>query len=803
MKKLLLLVFCLQLIATAQPALTYTHPDLGQVNDVVKTPTGNYLFATSTGLFQSNGNDMTLTQITTTESHSLYVWNNEIWAGGTGDIIKFNGQNWSSMSAFPGLPAGTNWIVQQMEATSNGLLWFTIDDVVYHFDGTAYFTDGRAGRSLAAIDSTIYVIGRIGLVSSAFRNNGNGWQSLPRPSDFISGNFNSLTQWHEKDGAIIAGSNGGIISFENEKWEPINLSFEAGLNPNSGMLTLTNESIYIFNRETFLRRVSTKVDTLAMDYIGRKHNVSMFKGIDNFIFVGNNQNGSEIMKIEVSQAANPDQHQTINPNKLATTQIATGETGLSVGGYKLSTIDDVGFLFFSNLWLSANQQVLSAGAYRNTGADYFSGPVATTYDSTYLHRYNHVWKVTAEDIDNHKRNYRKFWYRAPHGIAMWPGNGDVNNGEAPILAPFVDLNQNGIYEPELGEYPELRGKEMLYSIFNIHRGPKTYTTTPTEPIEIHCMTYGFDSTAVPESQNSLFSSFRLYNRGATTYNDAQLGIFSDFDLGNSRDDLHGSDSILELFYVYNATLMDDGPFGFGANPPAVAVGFINQPMEGFTLFNYHMPNFLQRFPDTFIMKILDLVDYFGNPYILPPNTSAAGATTKWIYNDAVNWYMHPVNVADFDISLPVIKLGTLPPFGSYCFDMVMSYGRDTVNPNNDIFSPVQIAKNNVELMRQFFNDFNYGCLGGTISTNEVVGLSNTIAIYPNPVRLGDPLTLIGSTQIVAIQLFSVTGGVMPCDFETHEQKTTIHLPQNLAPGVYVLQTTEKTGAVFSKKIIVQ
>jgi hypothetical protein len=46
-------------------------------------------------------------------------------------------------------------------------------------------------------------------------------------------------------------------------------------------------------------------------------------------------------------------------------------------------------------------------------------------------------------------------------LLYWPGNGNIQNGEARFLAPFNDENFNQLYEPWLGETPDIRGDEAV------------------------------------------------------------------------------------------------------------------------------------------------------------------------------------------------------------------------------------------------------------------------------------------------------------------------------------------------------
>ena len=101
---------------------------------------------------------------------------------------------------------------------------------------------------------------------------------------------------------------------------------------------------------------------------------------------------------------------------------------------------------------------------------HFNGPYSATdsyLSADYLTKYkNNQWRCTKEEVIFHIDNHTHPNYTIPDNIANWPGNGDTTLGVAFQLAPFVDINDNGVYEPELGEYPCFKGDEAIYTILN-------------------------------------------------------------------------------------------------------------------------------------------------------------------------------------------------------------------------------------------------------------------------------------------------------------------------------------------------
>jgi hypothetical protein len=111
-----------------------------------------------------------------------------------------------------------------------------------------------------------------------------------------------------------------------------------------------------------------------------------------------------------------------------------------------------------------------------------------------------IWKVTDTDIQQFQASAIHTMGNTPLSILAWPGKGNTyttdNNG-LPLtvnedMAPFVDINGNGIYEPLLGEYPDIKGDEALWWIWS-DNGP-THTETNGRPldVEVHAMAYGYN-----------------------------------------------------------------------------------------------------------------------------------------------------------------------------------------------------------------------------------------------------------------------------------------------------------------------
>jgi hypothetical protein len=249
-------------------------------------------------------------------------------------------------------------------------------------------------------------------------------------------------------------------------------------------------------------------------------------------------------------------------------------------------------LFAGSIWiggLDAGGNLRVAGqTYRQTGDDFWPGPVdTTTVDITpsTCNQYDRFWTITRQEVLDFIAGNP-----ATADMISYPGNG--SGDQAHFLAPFFDNNGDGIYNTADGDYPQfdyigsvsaecfnaLHGDQAIWYIYNdvgnIHT--ETGSANPIG-IEIHEQAFAFNSLD-PDVKNATFYQYKIINRNTTlTLDSTYLGAWTDPDLGNSIDDYVGCDVRLGLGFAYNADEDDEGLAGYGLNPPAVGIDFLNGP----------------------------------------------------------------------------------------------------------------------------------------------------------------------------------------------------------------------------------
>lgn len=228
-------------------------------------------------------------------------------------------------------------------------------------------------------------------------------------------------------------------------------------------------------------------------------------------------------------------------------------------------------LFANGLWV-ADAGHASVRRFGVNGNDYQPGPLTVdgtaSVDETVKAAFDRVWFVSRAMIDNHLAHFRDAGYEPEEAIASWPGHGPTGGNYDWQLAPFVDYDGDGIYNPMQGDYPLIRGDECVFSVFN-DAGTHGECGGQGFGMEVHCMTYAFNNAQDTALWNTVFVHYDLYNRSLNNYDSAWLGMWSDFDLGYAWDDYMGCDVKRGMYYVFNGKEVDGpGTGSFPAVPPA-------------------------------------------------------------------------------------------------------------------------------------------------------------------------------------------------------------------------------------------
>jgi len=246
------------------------------------------------------------------------------------------------------------------------------------------------------------------------------------------------------------------------------------------------------------------------------------------------------------------------------------------------------------LWFSgydpAGMLHASAQTYRQRGDDYWPGPLLNgdSVDEATSQNWAKIWRISRGDIECFRRQDMHTPANTPFTILTWPARDNLyaagrNNAPLSILtdmAPFVDLNNNGLYEPLLGEYPDIKGDLALWWVYNDH-GP-LHSETGGLPVGIEVRSIAWAYSVGTLLDNVVYYDYGIINRSPHTYSRFRIAQWADADLGYPGDDYVGFDSARRMGITYNGS-PDDGaqaghpPGSYGTDMPMSGVTMILLP----------------------------------------------------------------------------------------------------------------------------------------------------------------------------------------------------------------------------------
>jgi hypothetical protein len=241
-----------------------------------------------------------------------------------------------------------------------------------------------------------------------------------------------------------------------------------------------------------------------------------------------------------------------------------GQTELP--GFEAPANSGIRSIYAANFWLGGTDQNgqlhLAAELYQDGTQDWYCGPLtndgSAIVTETTQSAYDRLWAGNASDIATHMAQFDGSGiipnYEIPQWIIDWPAHGNVAAGQDYYLAPFVDFNNNTMYDPENGDYPLFCGDRCLVWIFNDAGGQHDKSGGQFLGIQVIATAYVFDD---PAQSQSVFFNYKIKNMSSQIYTDTHMGWFSDFDLGNPTDDQAATWVSLNAVYGYNGDDMDE------------------------------------------------------------------------------------------------------------------------------------------------------------------------------------------------------------------------------------------------------
>jgi hypothetical protein len=486
-------------------------------------------------------------------------------------------------------------------------------------------------------------------------------------------------------------------------------------------------------------------------------------------------------------------------------------------------------VFASALWIggldSGGNLHMAAQTYRQTGVDYWPGPIdgiSVPFDSSTCIAFDRVWKVDKWKVEQFKTeflagNVTNGSYKVPEEFATWPakGNGIVDEE----MAPFVDYNGDGVYDPMDGDYPLIKGDQMLWRVFNDSLVVHTGSGAPRMGIEVRSHAYAFGCWSGPDSlevlNRSTFYKYEIINRSPRVYSNVYIGLWVDVDLGNYLDDLIGCDSTRAAGFVYNGDNNDDGAAGYGMNPPMQNIkilkgpladpqdaidndldGFVDEPGERCTMNHFMTYNNVNNSPVGNPQQPIDYYYYMQSTWLNGQHLTYGGDGANPA-NAPVDFYCSGVPYSgtgwtEMATTLPsdrrfLMSSGpfTLVPGDTAEIDFAYIFTWDSLSPNGLMTS---IARNQADLDRvQYWFENNNFPSCETFTTGVSDDKQEKLQVFPNPVD--DKLYLksnFGKGQNLQYTIYNSLGEVV----SSGSLKGEAIRVDKLTPQFYILKISD-------------
>lgn len=469
-------------------------------------------------------------------------------------------------------------------------------------------------------------------------------------------------------------------------------------------------------------------------------------------------------------------------------------------GYEVPLGSGTNIIYAGAFWFGGmdlnNQLKLAAPSMYGVSSDLWPGPITegAAQAITPNPMGQTIWTVSQNDINNHMLSINQPGYMIPLSIVNWPANGDVSLGLSHFLAPFVDVDYDGVYNPANGDYPCIKGDKATYVIMNDTKQTHGSGGDPMG-IEVHYMFYQFATNDYLD--NTTFVDITVYNRGTQSIFDFKNSFMMDGDLGGPVDDFVGCDISRNIMYEYNSDADDasaSGIQGYGLNPPAAGVVCLSHDMTSMITFN-NGGVYPQSDPSTAAgswnimngtwLDGSDVLDNNNQPtkfhYSGNPNNGA-----EWSELSQGNWGGDRRSIMSMDI-------GTLDPSEHVTISYAVLYDRSGVS----MVDNVNGLLNTVDLVQAFY-DTNLAdeCDPSVMSVNEVDEIE--FDVYPNPSNGSFTIdTQINGAYDVSV--LDMTGRKVYSK-QNFNGKVTMDL--NIPSGVYFV-TINSDGMSLMKKLIIE
>lgn len=531
------------------------------------------------------------------------------WIGTGGGLVKFDGTNWTVYNqSNSGICANG---VGPIEIDGD-TIWAGTAVGISKFDGTNWTTYNNANSGLYP-ESTECLLKTQGKL---YIGNSKGISILENDTVI---NYNKLFELNNRTARIISNSNFGIVlcntkgvyRFVNGEYFDIETSLDLCPNSLANFINTSSEKVIcnipnnnlIINTSQYIKQINNY--NYGLDYfITTAKSIYCFQ--NNLFLVKNIGSLKYVIKVDVNSLAtsvisnntlknNCAQHK-LDINQVSARMLPLGDMFWDLNsnpGYEVPKGSGSYAGFAGSIWIGGkvnNQLRTACQTYRQNGIDFWPGPLDTTdAKNPQGSQGGKILKVNRFDIENFIFNFNQGNVQSGNffpssGIMLWPAHdtGVFSRN----TAPFVDVNNNGMYDPLTGgDYPKIKGDQELYHIYNDASGQHLETgSNGAMGIEIHQSSYAYTCDEIADSMSVLnyttFYEFEIINRSDTLIDSMYVAFWNDSDLGNYQDDYVGCNVNENYGFIYQGDYYDDdgnGVIGYHDYLPCFSTAIIESP----------------------------------------------------------------------------------------------------------------------------------------------------------------------------------------------------------------------------------
>jgi len=837
--KIFILTLGLSFLSTlgiGQDYWNYYNSDDGLIQDsitrlVIENSQSIYL-GTNTGL--SHFNQGTFTNYTTANSGlntnkilDMELGNNLLFLHTDSGISVFDGLTFTNYTSKNGLPSNE---VKEIQVTSNGTLWIGTTTGVASFDGTQFTQYPNKIAYSLGVDSAdqIYIITKSFVFGKDTTNNleifdGITWNSykifdadstaIIFQSKFkLLNNGQLIIRCHSPNPFYFVQQN--VITklpfqINHSQREPKNADqFQTD---QSGKYWVGYQmegnyyaSIYSGNltdlKRHYFNHTIENITSVEVD-----NNTIAFATANGFFFAS--------IDVEIAQAV-----YDFDVNTIAT-QLSSKGPVFNNPLYRGSSFEfpkgnGTYGMYGANFMVSAKKATsttFDAHPIAPYEEDFYIGPKSINNEVTR----GFIAKVSKTEILTHIAQSNNSGYQMPDGILNWPAIGDSSLNEPFDLAPFVDVNSNGCYDPINGDYPIIKGDEAIYWI------NRPNDSSALSDLEYHNMLYGFNNPNDPLINQTVFLERTIVNRANVAYDSIKVGFWMDIDIGYYGDDFVGCDSIHNIMFGYNRDSNDEdgsGQTGFGLTPPAIGVKFLSDSMDNFVFHSRGSQDNGDMNTSKDVHNYLNArwkngqhITYGGNGF----NYNSSVIQTNYMLTgnpvDNTGWSERSIGNGFGDRrGLAAIPYFSLQPNERKTIAIAIGYGFDSTSTGQSYLNAVPAMINSLNHAKTVYDNMqlqtgttasNYVCPIIRIGVKEE-GVSNSdISIYPVPSN--GMITITSDELMKNLQVMDVRGAIiLETDLTTKGLAPTIQFPNSIKDGFYFLRIQRQDNSWETKKVII-